>query len=84
MFAGAKKMLAQCLSVTEQEIYLTSGGTESSNIAILGAAEANKRRGKHIICTGVEHPAGFETVKSLRQRALKRQCSAWTRRDISA
>lgn len=71
VFAGAKKTLAQCLSVTEQEIYLTSGGTESSNIAILGAAEANKRRGKHIICTGVEHPAVFETVKSLEAKGFE-------------
>lgn len=71
VFAAAKRVVAGLLGVTEGEVYITSGGTESSNLAILGAAEANKRRGKHIICTGVEHPAVYETVKSLESRGYE-------------
>lgn len=70
-FVKAKKQIADCLSVPENELYITSGGTESSNIAILGAAEANKRRGRHIICSGVEHPAVYETVRSLEKQGFE-------------
>lgn len=70
-FGAAKRTVAGLLGVTEGEVYITSGGTESSNLAILGAAEANKRRGSHIICTGVEHPAVYETVKSLASRGFE-------------
>ncbi len=70
-FAAAKRAVAGLLGVTEGEVYITSGGTESSNLAILGVAEANRRRGKHIVCTGVEHPAVYETVKSLESRGYE-------------
>lgn len=63
VFESAKQDLADCLSCSASEIYITSGGTESINTAILGYLRASKRRGKHIICTGVEHPAVYETVK---------------------
>lgn len=59
----AKSALAKTLSCNSSEIYITSGATESSNIAINGYLEAVKRRGKHIICSAVEHPAVYETVK---------------------
>lgn len=51
----AKKKIAKTLKVQEKEIYFTSGGTESNNLAILGSADANKRAGKHVITTSVEH-----------------------------
>lgn len=53
----AAKRIANILKVQEREIYFTSGGTESDNLALLGVAEANKRAGKHIITTKVEHAA---------------------------
>ncbi len=59
---NAKEELAKILSCTAGEIYITSGGTESANIAISGYLETVKRRGKHMICTSVEHPAVYETV----------------------
>ncbi|MBE7026228.1 MAG: cysteine desulfurase [Ruminococcaceae bacterium] len=62
-FESAKQTLADCLSCTKDEIYITSGGTESNNLAIFGYLEAAKRKGKHIICTGVEHPAVYEAVE---------------------
>ena len=51
----ARKKVASALSVTPDEVYFTSGGTESDNIAILGAA--NIKKGKKIITTAIEHPA---------------------------
>lgn len=63
VFTEAKEELAGCLSCSSSEVYITSGGTESINTAILGYLRAAKRRGRHIICTGVEHPAVYETVK---------------------
>ena len=61
----SRKAIAKALSATDEEIFFTSGGTESDNTAIFGAAEAGKRRGKRIITTAVEHPAVLEAVKRL-------------------
>lgn len=51
----AKEQIAKTLKVSEKEIVFTSGGTESNNLAIIGSAMANKRNGKHIITTSIEH-----------------------------
>ena len=51
----AKKKIAKTLRVQDKEILFTSGGTESNNTAIIGAAMANKRAGRHIITSSVEH-----------------------------
>ena len=53
----AKKVIASNLKVGEKEIIFTSGGTESNNMALIGAALANQRAGKHIITTKIEHPS---------------------------
>ncbi len=53
----AQKKVAKTLKVKESEIIFTSGGTESNNIAILGGVSANKRSGKKIITTAIEHPS---------------------------
>ena len=50
----AKKKIAKTLRVSEKEIIFTSGGTESNNLAIIGAAMANRRAGNHIITTSIE------------------------------
>ena len=50
----AKKKIAKTLKVDEKEILFTSGGTESNNTALIGAALANKRAGNHIITTSIE------------------------------
>ena len=51
----AKKRIAATLKADEMEILFTSGGTESNNMALIGAALANKRAGNHIITTSIEH-----------------------------
>ncbi|MBC1503578.1 cysteine desulfurase family protein [Listeria booriae] len=61
----ARATVAQSIQADEREIVFTSGGTEGDNIALIGAALANKERGTHIITTAVEHPAVLETCKYL-------------------
>ena len=57
----AKEQISKTLKCKESEILFTSGGTESDNMAIIGGCMANSRIGKHIITTGIEHPAILET-----------------------
>lgn len=59
----ARKKVAAALFCSPDEVYFTSGGTESDNIAILGAA--NIKKGKRIITTSVEHPAVLRTMDHL-------------------
>lgn len=61
----AKEQIAKSLKVQEKEILFTSGGTESDNLAIIGAAMANYRRGKQLITTRIEHPAVLQTMSYL-------------------
>lgn len=61
----ATRIIAKTLKVEEKEILFTSGGTESNNIALIGGALANQRRGKHIISTAIEHPAVYEPLGKL-------------------
>ena len=61
----AREQMASSLGCQSSEIYFTSGGTEADNIAILGAARAQKRRGNRIVTTAFEHDAVLNTVKYL-------------------
>ena len=70
-FTESTKILSGILGCTEKNIYYTSGGTESDNIAILGAAKALERRGKHIITTKIEHPAVLNTMKHLEDEGFE-------------
>ncbi len=58
-------ILADILKVRKDAIFFTSGGTESSNWAIRGAAYAKMRSGRHLVTTAIEHPAVSETFRSL-------------------
>ncbi len=61
----ARKRVADALKCNPNEIYFTSGGTESDNLIIKGIALANRRRGNHIITTKIEHPAVLNTCQFL-------------------
>ncbi len=61
----ARERVAGVLGAAAGEIVFTSGGTESDNMAIHGAAHTNKKKGNHIITSAVEHHAVLNTVKAL-------------------
>ncbi len=67
----AKRTLAQILKVSERNLLFTSCGTESDNIAIIGGALANCRKGRHLITTEIEHPAVLEAMKYLESREFE-------------
>ena len=52
-----RSIIAKSLKVNDKEIYFTSGGTETNNLAIIGCAMAYKRSGMHVITTPIEHPS---------------------------
>ena len=63
----ARAFIAKCLSCRESELYFTSGGTESNNLAVFGAANAMKRKGNKIVVSSVEHPSvsrAFDKLES--------------------
>ena len=66
-----RETLAKILKVNEKEIYFTSGGTESDNLALIGCAMANYRAGKHLITTKIEHPAILQTMLYLEDQGFE-------------
>lgn len=67
----AKDVISKNLKVSPKEIFFTSGGTESDNLALRGAAYANCRRGRHLITTSIEHPAILQTMQYLEQQGFE-------------
>lgn len=67
----AKAVIASSLKVETKEIIFTSGGTESNNMALIGAAFANKRAGNHIITTRIEHPSVYEPLAYLEEQGFR-------------
>jgi cysteine desulfurase len=61
----SREIIAKSLKVDPKEIVFTSGGSESNNLAIFGACHANKRIGKHVITTSIEHPSVAQPMKAL-------------------
>lgn len=68
---NARLQVAKMLHCHSDEIIFTSGGTESNNMALVGAAMANRHRGRHIILSAVEHPAVTEVAKYLQQQGFE-------------
>ncbi len=62
---NSREKVARVLNCKPKEIYFTSCGSESDNLAIKGIARKHKNKGKHIITTKIEHPAVLNTCKSL-------------------
>lgn len=68
---AAREKIANALSCESEEVYFTSGGTEANNLAILGAAEAGKRKGKRIVTTAVEHESVLQSVDELEKQGFE-------------
>jgi cysteine desulfurase len=67
LLSQAREQIANLLKVKPAEIYFTSGGTESNNIAIKGAALLNQKKGRHIITSSVEHASVHAVMEQLEQ-----------------
>lgn len=67
----SRARLSETIKANPEEIIFTSGGTESINMAIRGAAEALKRSGNHIITSPIEHSASLESLKELERRGFE-------------
>ena len=67
----ARKKIAAALGALPEEIYFTSGGSESDNWAITGAAEKLSGKGKHIISTKIEHHAVLHTLGALEKQGFE-------------
>src|SRR2546428_10704863 len=64
--AKAREQFAQLINANSpEEIIFTSAATESANLAIKGAVEASRKRGKHIVCSAIEHPALLRSIEFL-------------------
>ena len=67
----AAAQVAKTLKVKEKEILFTSGGSESNNMALIGTALANRRAGKHIIASNIEHPSIYNTLGFLEEMGFE-------------
>ncbi len=67
----AREKIARTLKADEKEIVFTSGGTESNNLAIIGAAMANRRAGMHLITTSIEHPSVLNAMEYLKEQGFE-------------
>lgn len=63
----SRDLVAAELGCLSKEIVFTSGGTESNNLALIGACLANKNKGNHLITTAIEHPSVLKTFEYLQQ-----------------
>ncbi|MFC1592347.1 aminotransferase class V-fold PLP-dependent enzyme [Thermodesulfobacteriota bacterium] len=66
----ARERIANVLRVTSEELIFTSSGSESNNLAVYGAATANKNRGKHIITSKIEHSSIIKTCTALEKEGF--------------
>jgi cysteine desulfurase len=69
--AEAREKIAKAINCKPDNIYFTSGGTESNNWAIKGAAHARKHKGNHIIVSAIEHAAVLEAAADLEKEGFR-------------
>lgn len=67
----ARRKVAVAIGADSKEIYFTSCGSESDNLAIKGVAYANRTKGNHIITTKIEHPAVLHTCQHLEREGFR-------------
>jgi len=68
---NSREKISKLLKTNNNEIYFTSGATESINTALKGIAYANKNYGKHILSTEAEHSATINTLNNLKQNGYE-------------
>lgn len=68
---NARKKVAKAINAKQNEIYFTSCGSESDNLAIKGITYANKDKGNHIITSKIEHHAVLNSCKALEKQGFK-------------
>ncbi|HEV8574972.1 MAG TPA: cysteine desulfurase family protein, partial [Dehalococcoidia bacterium] len=70
---GARRSIASILGCKQQELIFTSGGSESDNLALRGAAYAARQqgRGEHIVTTAIEHHAVLHTAERLQEEGFR-------------
>lgn len=67
---SSRKTISNFLNCKSTEVYFTSSGTESNNLALMGVAKANRNKGNHIITTNIEHPSILNACKSLEKEGF--------------
>lgn len=67
----ARRVFAKSIQADEKEIFITSGGTEADNLALIGTAYANKQKGNHIITSVQEHHAVLHAAKHLEETGFE-------------
>ena len=67
----SRRRVAAVLNCKPQEVYFTSGGTESDNWALKGTAFANRKKGNHIITSAIEHHAILHTCEWLEKQGFE-------------
>ena len=67
----SRQKIAHVINAKKNEIYFTSGGSESDNLAVKGIAYANKGKGKHIITSRIEHHAVLESCETLEKEGYE-------------
>ncbi len=78
----SRARVAELIGAGVDEVYFTSGGTESDNMAVKGVAMRNRDQGRHIITTAIEHPAILEPCHYLESRGFEVTCLPVTREGI--
>lgn len=68
---NARRLTAQLINAKEEEIYFTSCGSESNNLAIKGIAQAYADKGRHIVVSGIEHFSALNAAKRLEQSGFQ-------------
>ena len=67
---SARKDVASVIGAKPDEIVFTGGGSESDNMALRGAVAANKKKGKHVITSAVEHHAVLYTLQAMEREGI--------------
>lgn len=67
----ARQSIADLMDCEKDEIFFTSGGTEANNLAVFGAAYANRRKGNRIVTTAIEHESIMQSIDELEKEGFE-------------